>query len=48
MILQASANEQQEMSAPGVPLLCGVLCYLLHRLLSWTFSPSVYSVDVTQ
>lgn len=41
MVLQAPANEQQEMSAPGVPLLCGVVHYLSHRLLPGTFSPSV-------
>lgn len=39
--LQASANEQQEMNAPGVPLLCGVICNLLKRFQSWTLFPSV-------
>lgn len=48
MILGASAKEQQEVSAPGMPLLCGVICYLLHRLLPWTFSPCLLNVNVTQ
>lgn len=37
----ASAKEQQEVSAPGKPLLSGGICYLLHRLLPWLLSPSL-------
>lgn len=37
----ASAKEQQEVSAPGRPLLSGVICYLLHSLLPWPFSPAL-------
>lgn len=39
--LQASANEQQEMNAPGMPLLWGVMCNLLQRFQSWTLFPSM-------